>query len=247
MSFRDTKGTGLSIIIVSVLAAILFGCVQQPRIITDSMSLNVTAAATNASAFIEAGCIETGNGWLDCSSIGLEKMFSCEEIKVPGDLGGLSSKVPIVECNVLVENWTGDTDVGIMHLGCLYPLFKKYIIIENGEYKLIGSKEEFIQFFAPVESPEEALGFAVALTGSYPVYNMTIPENYKVFVPEIKTTYVEESGGEFNVHLFNMQICGCGNHPYYSIDYIVTRAGESKVISSERIYENPQFFDMCID
>jgi len=247
MSPMNTERTGFLIVFVSVLAVILVGCVQQPKIITDSMSLNVTATITDASAFIEAGCIETGNGWLNCSSIGLEKMFSCEEIKVPGDFGGLSSKVPIVECNVLVENWTGDMDVGIMHLGCLYPLFKKYIIIENGEYKLIGSKEEFIQFFAPVESPEEALGFAVALTGSYPVYNMTIPESYKVFVSEIKTTYVKESDGEFNVHLFNMQICGCGNHPYYSIDYIVTRAGEVNTMSSERIYENPQFSDMCVD
>jgi len=227
---------------------LLSGCLQQPRIITDSMSLNVTA--TNASAFIEAGCIMDriwGNNGLDCSSIGLEERFSCEHIEILYDLGGLSPNVPIVECTFIAKNWTGGADEGIVREGCLRPEFRKYIIIEDGEYKLIGSKEEFVRFFAPVESPEEALGFAVALTGAYTDYNMTIPEGYKVFASEIKTTYVEESDGGFRVHLFDMQSCGCGNHPYYAVDYIVTRTGDVNETSSERIYENPQFAGLCVD
>jgi len=246
MSTVDKRGIGLSIIITLSLAVILAGCVK-PQIITDSGSLNVTATATNASAFIEAGCIDQGNGWLNCSSIGLEERFSCEEMRIPNSLGGLSPNVPIVECNVLAENWTGDTTTGIVHEGCLQPLFRKYIVIEDGEYKLIGSKEEFIQSFAPVESPEEALAFAVALTNSYAVYNMTLSESYTTFVPKIRTTYVMETNMGFNVHLFFSQFCGCGNHPYYTIDYTVTRAGDVNETSSEKIYENPEFAGLCVD
>jgi len=246
MASRYMKGIVFSVIIISVLAVILAGCLR-PNIITDSGSLNVTATVTNTSVFIEAGCIEQKNGWLDCSSTGLDKRFSCEEMWVPKGLGGLSPKVQIVECNVLAKNGTDDTTAGIVRLGCMWPLFRKYIIIEDGEYKLIGTKDEFIKFFAPVESPEEALAFAVALKDSYPDYNMTIPERYVVLASEIRTTYVEESGGNFKVHLFDMQSCGCGNHPYYSVDYTVTRAGDVSETSIENIYQNPNLIGLCVD
>ena len=239
------------LISVSILmgAVLLSGCLK-PQIITDSLSLNVTAAATDASAFIEAGCLKNGdwgNRGLDCSSIGLEERFSCENIKIPDDLGGLSPNVPIVECTFISKNWTGEEDEGIVREGCLRPEFRKYIIIEDGEYRLIGSKEEFVRSFAPVESPEEALGFAVALTTAYTDYDITIPNGARTFTSEIRTTYVEEGDGGFNVHLFDAQSCGCGNHPYYSIDYIVTFAGEVNQTSSEKVYENPLFIGLCVD
>jgi len=246
MASMDAKGIVFSVISISVLAIIMAGCLR-PNIITDSGLLNVTATATNFSVFIEAGCIEQGNGWLDCSSTSLDKRFSCEEMWVPKGLGGLSPKVQIVECNVLAKNEIEDTTAGIVRLGCMLPIFRKYIIFVDGEYKLIGSKEEFIQFFAPVESPEEALAFALALTGAYADYNMTIPEGYVVLASEIRTTYVEESGGNFKVHLFDMQSCGCGSHPYYSVDYTVTLAGDVNEISTEDIYQNPKLIGLCVD
>jgi len=235
---------------ISVLmgAVLLSGCTK-PEIITDNMSLNVTATVTDASAFIDAGCVKNGN-WgnsgLDCSSVGLEEKFSCETIKIPSDLGGLSPNLPIVECTFISEN-DSDTNQGILREGCMRPAFRKYIIIENGEYKLIGSKNEFVQTFAPVESPEEALGFAIALTTAYTNYNITIPDGYKTFTSKIRTTYVNESDGGFNVHLFDTQVCGCGNHPYYAVNYFVTQAGEVNGTTSEKIYENPQFAGMCVD
>lgn len=234
-----------------IVAALLFavlasGCAQQPKIIVDSVDLNVTAVATNTSEFIKAGCVNTGHGWLDCSSTGLDERFSCKEMWVPSDLGGLSPKVQIVKCNVMVENWTSETE-WIVREGCLLPLYRKYIVFSDGEYKLIGSKREFVDFFAPVESPEEALAFALALTRAYPDYDPIVPGNYKVFVPEVRSTYVEKKGEDYRVHLFDMEVCGCGSHPYYSVDYIVTKSGDVTELSRERIYEDPSLFGLCID
>jgi hypothetical protein len=244
----DEKKTML-ILISLLLAVILAGCLQ-PRIITDLGLLNVSVAATDASAFISAGCIEKENGLLDCSAIGLEERFSCKYISVPDGLGGLSPHVPIVECTVLAENMSDEEGAGIVHKGCLQPLFRRYIIIENREYKLIENKEEFIRFFAPVETPEEALAFAIAMTNSYAAYNLTIPQGYDVFASTIRTTYVEktnETDSGFKVHLFFYQSCGCGSHPHYAIDYLVTNSGDVKEISSEKMYENPKLKDLCID
>jgi len=236
--------SGLLILAVSILAAILMGCTQQPRIITGNVSSNTSV---NASAFMDAGCVDTGNGVLNCSTAAQLSSFSCDAIRVPEDLGGLTPNVPIVECEFMATNWTGGADEGIVRTGCLMPLFRRYITVSDGGFKEISSKDEFVDSFAPVETPEEALGFAIALTRSFAMRSISIPSGYNVFVNEIRTTYVEETDAGFKVHLFYSETCGCGNHPLYAVDYLVTRAGEVSETSSERIYENPAWRGLCVD
>ena len=193
------------------------------------------------SSFIEAGCTKE-NDHLNCSSIKLEEEFSCERIVIPSQyMGGLTPKVPIVEC--MFRNWSIE---GFYAGGCLIPLFKKYIVLSNGEFLSLKNEEEFKKFFAPVETKEEALSFAVALTDSYPLYEINIPPHYVVFVPKIETTYVEEVEEGFKVHLFNYKLCGCGTHPHYAVDYLVTKTGEVKEIFKQKIYEDP-LFTACVD
>lgn len=203
---------------------------------------NLTA---DISGFVDAGCAKEGD-YLNCSSINLEGRYSCAEITSPSEyLSGLSPKVPMVECTFWKENWSSDE--GIIHTGCLAPSFNKYIALTDDGFKLIRNKEEFKQFFAPVETPEEALGFAVALTYSYPMYDITVPKNFKVFVSKIKATYVEETIEGFKVHLFDYDFCGCGPHSHYVVDYLVTKAGEVKEISRQKIFENPEEEGLCVD
>jgi len=47
-------------------------------------------------------------------------------------------------------------------------------------------------------------------------------------------------------HLFHHTICGCGPYPVYAVDYLVTRTGEVKEISRQKIYEDPTD-RMCVD
>jgi hypothetical protein len=88
--------------------------------------------------------------------------------------------------------------------------------------------------FAPVETKEEALSFAVALTGSFPKYDASVPEGYFPVAPPIISTYMEETNGGFKIHLFDYDICGCGSHPYYAVDYYVTRAGNVTELSRQK-------------
>jgi len=200
--------------------------------------------SVNIQPFIDAGCVKE-NGHLNCSCIGLEEKYSLRTIVQPSEfLGGLSPKVPIVECTFEQENYSADE--GIVHKGCLAFIFNKYIILENNSFRLINNGEEFKQFFAPVETPEEALSFAVALTNSYPSYNITIPEQWDVFVSKIEETYVQETPEGFHVHLFRHSFCGC-EHPDFAVDYLVTRTGEVSVISTQKIFNNPVLDGMCID
>lgn len=251
-------------IIIVALAAltmgILFGCIFQPpltnqtnitnqtNVTTGNISKNVTffnqSLTANASSFIEAGCVK--EDWrFNCSGAGLEEKFSCESIREADNLGGLTPNVPIVTC--AFEKKDQDEPGGISRLGCLIPIYNKYIVLDKGEFKAINTSEEFKQFFAPVETRAEALSYAVALTGAYPRYNANIPAGYRTFVSDIKPTYVEETSAGYIVHLFDYQSCGCGPHPYYTIDYLVTKSGSVTEISSQKLYEDPQYDNLCVD
>ncbi|HIQ49879.1 MAG TPA: hypothetical protein EYH56_01650 [Nanoarchaeota archaeon] len=138
------------------------------------------------------------------------------------------------------------SEEGIIGKGCLRPVFNKYIIWNNGTFAVIRNKEEFKKFFAPIETPEEALSFAIAITGSYPKYDINISKNdFVILAPVIKGTYVKEVSNGFKVHLFDYQLCGCGYHPHYTVDYLVTKTGDIKEISRQVIYKLRYL--MCVD
>lgn len=233
------------IIIVLILGVILISWWYfTSTMIIEKPEPNLTV---DISPFIKAGCVKEKN-YLSCPSINLEEKYSCNRIALPSKyLGGLLPKVPIVECTFWKKNWT--TDEGIILKGCVAPILNlnKYIVLINGEFKLINNKEEFKQFFAPVETPEEALSFVVALTNSYPMYDIKIPPRYVVFKSKIEATYVKEISEGFKVHLFDYQLCGCGPHLYYAVDYLVTNTGEIQEISRQKIYKDPMEDGLCVD
>jgi len=127
----------------------------------------------------------------------------------------------------------------------MMPLFRRYIAKQGEEFKLIESIEDFRSIFAPVETKEEALAFAVALTSSLPRYDTSVPEDYFPVSSSITPTYAKETEGGYMVHLFDSEICGCGSHPYYAIDYLVTRDGNVTELSREKVYDSNM--QICVD
>jgi hypothetical protein len=174
----------------------------------------------------------------------LDQRFGCMRISnVSGALDNLSPKLPMVECLFLGKEY--NSQEGIVREGCMMPLFRRYIAEQDGEFKLIRSKEEFRTIFAPVETKEEALAFAVALTGSLPRDDTSVPDGYFPVKPSIEATYAKVSEEGFKVHLFDSEICGCGSHPYYAIEYLVTVDGNVTELSREKVYDSTT--QICVD
>jgi hypothetical protein len=161
-------------------------------------------------------------------------------------LDNLSPRLPVVECFILSVDY--NSEAGIVREGCMMPVFRRYIALQGEEFKLISSKEEFLSVFAPVETKEEALAFAVALTSSLPRYDTTAPDGYfpvTSSTSSIRPTYVEETEEGFKVHLFDSEICGCGSHPYYAVEYLVTREGNVTELLREKVYDSN--YSICVD
>ena len=177
----------------------------------------------DSSSFIESGC---------------SQIFNISEA-----LGGLSPKLPMAECLAPIED--ENLEEGIVREGCLLPVYRRYIVKQDGEFKLIRTKAEFRSLYAPVQTPQEALSFAVALTDSFPRYDTSPPEDYFPVVASIEPSHAEEKDGAFSVHLFNRPICGCGSHPYYAVDYLVSKEGEVTELSRQMVYDSS--FAICFD
>jgi hypothetical protein len=197
----------------------------------------------DSNAFIDAGCLAEDFS-LNCDNLGLDQRFSCMQIiNASSALENLSPQLPIVECLHLSEEY--NSQKGIVREGCMMPLFRKYIIMQDDEFKLIESIEDFRSIFAPVETKDEALAFAVALTSSLPRYDTSVPEGYYQVSSSIRPTYAKETEGGYLVHLFESELCGCGSHPYYAIDYLVTRDGKVTELSREEVFNSTM--QICVD
>jgi len=197
----------------------------------------------DSSSFIESGCNAQGRQ-LDCSGLGLEQRLGCSQISnISEALGGLSPRLPMAECLAPIED--ENFEEGIVREGCLLPVYRRYIVKQDGEFRLIRTKAEFRSLYAPVQTPQEALSFAVALTNSFPRYDTSPPEDYFPVVASIEPSHAEEKDGAFSVHLFNRPICGCGSHPYYAVNYLVSKEGEVTELSRQMVYDSS--FAICFD
>ena len=215
--------------------ALFFACM----LISGSIASN----ASIDSAFIDAGCSIDGYS-LNCSNLGLEERFGCMQISnASRALENLSPQLPVVECLFLSKDY--NSEEGLVREGCMMPLFRRYIAKQGEDFKLIESIEEFRSIFAPVETKEEALAFAVALTSSLPRYDTSVPEGYFPVTSAIRPTYAEVSEEGYKVHLFDSEICGCGSHPYYAVEYLVTKAGNVTELSREKVYDSTS--QICVD
>ena len=218
------------------LMALVFACMLISGSIASKTSID-------SNAFIDAGCSIDGYR-LNCSSLGLEERFGCMQISnASRALENLSPQLPVVECLFLSKDY--NSEEGLVREGCMMPLFRRYIAKQGEDFKLIESIEEFRSIFAPVETKEEALAFAVALTSSLPRYDTSVPEGYFPVTSAIRPTYAEVSEEGYKVHLFDSEICGCGSHPYYAVEYLVTKSGNVTELSREKVYDSTS--QICVD
>lgn len=210
------------------------------------------------SPFLNAGCKLNGDN-LYCSSIGLEDKFECGLILLaPQYLAGL--KVPIVEClyswylipptylekGRYEPRWLGENEyIYKKREVCGSPTFVRYIVFDGEDFILLKTKEEFKNYFLPIDSPEKALSYVAAVTGYYPKYEIPgIGGRY--FVMVVEDSYAKKFYDGYIVHLYYYDSCGCGPHPYFTVDYLVSRNGEIKELGTQKIWEDP-LGSPCVD
>lgn len=166
--------------------------------------------------------------------------------KAPDLLGGLTPSIPLA---VLTSNWYQPIpDVQFMYIKpCLSTRHVRYVARVNGELILLDSVESMAAMYAPIESAEEALSYALATTGYSAVYDLESTPNLKLMVDPLEESYVTETPEGYTAHLFDTFLCGCGPHIIRSVEVQVSRDGKVTQSQPMDAYRDPDIDDLCVD
>lgn len=194
------------------------------------------------------GCNDEGYGWIACPEESEPAKLGCVTISPLNDtIGGLTPALPIMACRMEMMYEDLPKEEYLYNIGCPTNMYVRMLTWHEGSFDIIKGVPDMQKFFAPVDSPEEAISYAVAATGYWAEFGVEVHKDYRYLSDEIEDTHAVETGNGYVVNLFGWQLCGCGPHTYYRVDVTVSRDGEVSLSDRIPLYEKPEDDGVCID
>jgi hypothetical protein len=234
------------------LLLVLAACTSKPQFI------NHTPPGMPPVAFDEftnAGC-PAGTSDQPCGADSPLADFGCNEILIPSNLlGGLEPAYPMAICQIdlfagaQTPNIESEIERGefIYHLGGLLRSYIRYVVFQNGEYRLLKTEDEFRNVYAPIESPEETLSYVLAVTRYSAYYGLEYNPSMKYEVSTLEDTHVTSESDGYLLHLYFDQVFGCGPHWTSAVDVHLSFEGAIKEVGQTQVFRDPQLDDLCVD
>jgi hypothetical protein len=197
--------------------------------------------------FQNAGCGVSPN-YPPCEATSPLGELGCMTIRDTSPLlGGLSPAYPLVYCLSRYQRGKNDQDPALFHRACLAGQNYRLALYKDGQIQLVNDLAELQAAFAPIETTDEALSYALATTGLDPLFGYQRNSTFRYLTQQIEDTNVTPTGNGYLVHLFDGYLCGCGPHTFYSVDVTVTRDGQIEVGKRQPVSEDPKMDGLCID
>ncbi|HUG33218.1 MAG TPA: hypothetical protein VMJ90_00505 [Anaerolineales bacterium] len=234
------------------LLFLLAACQTQPMVINhDPPSLSVSF-----SKFEEAACPVDENGNVNCGSGHPLGTLDCDDIQAPpGLFGGLDPAYPIAICQVdaIYGNSSDETKAEIdageyfYYAGGLSGIYIRYVIFRDDEFILLKSEKEFRDVYAPIESPEEALSYVLAVTNLSAYYGIAVDPASEYVVETIEDTFVTSTSDGYELLLYSYAAFGCGPHWTSAVMVHVSGEGIIQELSRTQVSRDPNLDDVCFD
>jgi len=224
-----------------VFLLVVASCTPQGKLIEHEKPALRT---TDLSYFEDLNCFDL----LPCSSAippGLS--YQIYFMERPSEFfGGLDPMIPIAKARTI--DFEHDPSIPSVYSGrCAATIYTNYLVYLDGKVLMLDSKDKFADVFAPVESREEALSYAVAVTGYSPMYDLESIEGLEIVSRKVEETYVKKIKGEYLVHLFDYFLCHCGPFVIKSVDVTVHYDGSISVSEEADAYHDPRLDNVCLD
>lgn len=242
-------------IVFAFMLTVLFLSACQTGKRTEDLVKVIRQAAPQTTAldktpFRDVGCIWQSEDFATCENGSVFKKLGCDSILSASPfLSLLEPQLPLVMCSYapLLQEVIDEQAEGLYSTGCMLPTKMRVVVFQDGNYRLIQNHGMLQAAFAPIESPEEALGYAIAATGMQPLYNFEASPDFRYLVDEIPETVVETLADGYEVLLYDYQLCGCGPHPYSIAKVKVSFDGTLAEAEAVPAYEDSQQDGLCID
>lgn len=229
---------------------------QRPRIIHHPRP----ALSVDMTPFEEAGCTVGEYGLWDCPAESPIAAFGCDQIETPTDLlGGFEPNDALAVC-WLSPLHQEDYEDGIAQQeqieregyfyngGCMLPTYARYIVAHNGTFTLLKTPNDLREHFGPAYSYDEALSYALAVTGHDATYGLKAEPGYRYLTDTLEDTYVLDSEEDaYIINLYHYQFCGCGPHTTSTVNVVVSYDGYVTELNSKAAYEDPSEDGLCVD
>ncbi|HNB37335.1 MAG TPA: hypothetical protein PK414_14005 [Anaerolineales bacterium] len=188
---------------------------------------------------------------------GIFTNLGCDKIDAPSPLlGGLEPAYPIAYCIINFTPPDGvtteiETEIknGLYFFasGGLFPQYYRYVIYRDGEFVIIKSEEDFKNVYAPIESPNEALSYVLAVKRAGAYFNIEKVQGYEYEVDALEDTHVVEDGDGYRINLYEYQVFGCGPHWTYLVIVHLSADGTIQEISHDPVFRDPNEDGLCVD
>jgi len=203
------------------------------------------------SPFQNIGCVWQTDDYAVCNQDSISKKMGCDTlITTPQYLDYLNSGSQFVSCTYAPQLQTPPDETeskGLYDSGCSIKVKQRLLMYQDGDYLLIRDLEDLKYNFAPITTAEQALGYAIAATGSEARYDLENLKGYRILTDNLQETTVQAVEGGFEVVLFRYLACGCGPHTTFMQTIKVTTAGDIEFVKSTSAFENPEEDDLCVD
>ncbi len=255
--------TILSLALVSCAATPRFTSHPEPTFVVDFSNHPKPAFTADFSPFEDAGCPASEYGFRHCEEDSPLADLGCDEIREAPDLvGALRPSYPLAQC--LTSSYEADPHeqvdwIGVGHyaytsegqyffrVGGISSFLVRYVAYIDGQFTLIETEEEFRVLFAPLESPDEALSYVQAVTGLSALFGLKQESHYVYAAAEVEDTHVDVAADGYIVHMYYVDLFGCGLHWTYTVDFHVTREGHVKQNNMKQVFRDTTLDDWCID
>jgi hypothetical protein len=161
-------------------------------------------------------------------------------------LGGLTPKMPIAIATTMAYEPIADFKYVYLNQ-CLRTQYIRYVVSDSDTLVLVDSIDGLAALFAPIDTPEEALSYAIAATGYSAIYDLHEFPRPKLYVDSVEETFVTATEEGYSVHLFDAYLCGCGPHIAKSVEVEVSRDGQIKTSEPINAFSDPKMDELCID
>ena len=231
-----------------IIVFILSVCGSSPVRIINHESPNLQA---DISPFTNAGCKSlNGNDWYLCEAGSPLLELGCTAIENKPLLGGLTPSHPIAACNLEMYEpiAAGDYSSDCFYLdGAAIKVCHRLVIYRDGKYEIVKTMDELRRIFAPVDSPDEALSFALAAGHYFASYGQTVQDDLVYSTRILEDTRVETGANGYLVQVFSTKFVGCGPFDTSAVVIKVTKDGKVEEVSRTPVYRDPSLDNTCAD